>query len=299
LTADELEQLHRPEIPLEPWRKGESLFGRKIKRIQRKQNIERSGRDVANNPVTRSIIAEKSELRKLIANDPKLVRDFEFFTKKLGWHPEGLLQLLYFDCNMMPATPQKVIASEKRKIWAIDQKELEDLCEDISALALRLRELDKTPFSPARTAILRSPAILRSGDGDRLPIKRERYLLGVFHDLPEILGLYGRELRRKVGIKTKFWSRAREDWKGIVESARENSLYERIRSGAGQYHANRLHRLVNAARQVKHLGPYEHRALVVWLGRLRERCEKAKQLRSKTSPAVSAPLAGNAAPTPE
>ena len=30
LTAHEMEQLCRPEIPLEEWRKGQSLFGAKI-----------------------------------------------------------------------------------------------------------------------------------------------------------------------------------------------------------------------------------------------------------------------------
>jgi len=278
LTANEIDQLRQPQIPLELWRRGEALLGRKLERITRQQ----VGRDVTNNAVTRKIIADKAELRKLIANDPQLVKDFEFFTTKLGWDPEGLLQHLYWDCNMMHASQQAILASEKRATWPLDQNALANLCEDISALAVKLEELNETDFSPARTAIL------RTADGVPLPRAQGQYLLVAFRDLPEILGFYSRELRRKVLSTARFWSRHKHHWKSIIESVREGSLYEKIRARAERYHAVRLHRLVNAARQVQGLPLLELRAFVIWLNRLRARREKSKLLPAPPSGPVKA-----------
>ena len=268
LTTNEIDQLRQPQIPLELWRRGEALFGCKLERITR----QRVGRDVTDNAVTRKIIADKAELRKLIANDPQLVKDFEFFTTKLGWDPEGLLQHLYWDCNMVRATQQTILANEKRTTWPLSQKALENLCEDISALAIRLEKLNETDFSPARTVIL------RTAEGVPLPREQERYLLTAFQKLPEILGFYNRELRRKVLNTAQFWTRHQDSWKSIIESTRGNSLYEKIRARSGQYHAVRLHRLVNTAREAQALPRLEPRAFMIWLNRFRARREKSKPL---------------------
>jgi hypothetical protein len=163
LTREELNLLNRPEIPIESWCKGEALLGRKIEKLRRKQLITDGEPDITKNPTTQKIIAEKAQLRKLIANDAQLLKDFEFFTKKLGWEPETLLQFLYWDCNLMHATEQSIIAHEKKRQWPISKKTLEDLCHDISALSLRLDQLGKTDFCPARTVILRTT------DGTPLP----------------------------------------------------------------------------------------------------------------------------------
>ena len=249
-----------------------------MERLARQQVVKLAGRDITNSPVTQRIIADKAELRKLIANDSKLVKDFEFFLKKLCWGPEGLLQHLYWDCNMMRATQQTIIAEEKKSNWPIDRKTLEDLCADTSALALRLEDLDKTDFSPARTVIL------RTADGVPLPREHEKYLLRAFRDLPEILGFYSWELRRKILYAAHFWSEDAQSWKSIIELTRENSLYENIRTRAGHYHAVRLHRLVNAARKAQGLAPLELRAFTIWLNRLRARLEKSKPLPGSAHP---------------
>jgi hypothetical protein len=263
-TPDEIEQFNRPQIPLELWRKGEALFGRKWKRLERKRVVGLAGRDITNNPETQKIIAGKANLRKTIANHQRLVRDFEFFANKLNWGPESLLQHLYWDCNIMHATPQTIIAYEKKRTWPLDQETLTDLCKDISALALRLDELGKTDFSPARTAILRTE------DGFRLPLKCETYLLEAFRDLPEILRWYKQELCRKIDNAALFFSRHKKSWISMIEFARQDSLYEKIRARAGKYHAVRLHRLVNAARQVQGLPTIEWFAFRKWLNELKK-----------------------------
>jgi hypothetical protein len=270
LTADEIEQLRRPGIPLESWRKGEALFGQKIERLTRQESVRLNGTDVTKNPGTLKIKADKSELRKLVANTPQLVKDFEFFTKKLGWDPEGLLQYLYWDCNMMHASQQQLLAREKRSTWPIERESLEGLCDDIAALIRKLEALNNTDFSPARTVILRTT------NGVPLPREQQRFLSNTFRRLPEILGFYSRELRRKVQDTGRFWSRHKERWRSMTGITRQESLYEKIRAKASKYHADRLLRLVNAARKVQGLEPLKSRAFVIWLNRLRARQEKEK-----------------------
>jgi hypothetical protein len=266
LTADEIEQLRRPEIPLDLWRNGEALLSSKLERL----TIQRVGRQITNNPATKKIKADKAELRKLIVSTPQLVEDFEFFTKKLGWSPEGLLQHLYWDCNMMHATPQTVIAKQKRKHWPMDRAVLDALCDDISTLAARLEKLNRTKFSPARAVILHAET------GGRLPPVRERYLLKAFRELPEILRFYGGDLKRKVLTNALYWSKTEKSWEFLVKGARQDSVYERIRAKAGKYHAVRLHRLVKAARQIQNLSPIEWYAFRKWLGELKQRHEKGR-----------------------
>lgn len=261
LTADEIEQLRRPEIPLEQWRKGEALLGSKRERL----TILQAGRKIADSQGRKNILADKARLRQLIANDPRRVKDFQFFTKKLAWEPEGFLQDLYWDCNMMHATLQTILASERRKIWRMDSETLERILRHLVALAKETKALNRTDFSPGRTVIL------RNRQGQRLSRADEKYLLRVFGELPKILCLFARELRRKLRLWEAHWQQNQAAWKELVEGVRENSLYEKIRAKAGQYHSARLHRLVNAAREVQALPRIEYRAFVVWLNRLRKR----------------------------
>jgi hypothetical protein len=272
LSDDELQLLDRPEIPLEQWNKGQRLLGSKLERL----TIQRVGRQIANNPLTKKIKADKAELRKLIANNPQLVNDFEFFTKQLRWDPEGLLQHLYWDCNMMRATPQTVLAKAKKRTWPIHPTWLNALRDDISALADRLEQLNETEFSPARTAILQANTC------ERLSPVLQRHVLKIFRELPEILRLYSEELNRKVLNTSKYWLRAEKDRETLVDGAKRDSIYEKIRAKTTKYHAVRLHRLVNAARRIQQLPHLELRAFVIWLNRLKTYCEQAKRQAADT-----------------
>jgi len=249
------------------WSKGEPYppaFAKKFELTGRHRKI-------ADNPATKRIIAEKAQLRSKIAGSPQLVKDFEFFLDKMGWHPEKFLQHVYWDSNMMHATPQTVVSTEKKQMWPIDRKSLQETVQNIQALAEQIERLSKTDFSPARTVILR--------DEKRMPIDptEERYLLGAFRDLPYILRCFGGDLRRKICNQDQFWAREKEFWVSAVEGARRNSLYEQIRAKTGQYHTVRLHRLVSAAREVQGLPPINQRAFVVWLNKLKKRhAEKAR-----------------------
>ncbi len=269
LTPEETEQLRRPEIPLARWRKGEALFASKFERLA----ILQAGPEIISNPLRKQIIAEKAKLRTLVANDPKLVEDFQFFTRKLAWEPEALLQGLLADCNMMKATAQSVIAKEKRNHWPIEQLVLHDACQDLSELASLVERINQTAFSPARTVALRSET------GERFSGARERYLLTAFQRLPEILCSYGGELRRKIENTSHFWFREKKFWNTAVDTAREDSVFERIHRQLGRYHSVRLYRLTNAGRQAKGLSSIEYRAFLVWLNRLRKRCQRTQRLR--------------------
>lgn len=254
------------KIDIELWSEGKPYPSELAKKLE----LTRQARKAADNPWTKMIIAAKANLRKEIASSPQLVEDFEFFLDKMGWHPEQLLHDLYFYCNMMHATPQAVIATEKREIWPMGRKSLDALCRNILALATRLEKLNQTKFSPARGVVLRADT------GDRLPPARERHLLKAFSELPKILRFYREELNRTVLNAAGDWSDAQKHGKSLVEGAREHSLYERIRAKAGKYHAVRLHRLVNAARQIQNLSPIEWYAFRKWLSELKQRLEKAR-----------------------
>jgi hypothetical protein len=59
-----------------------------------------------------------------------------------------------------------------------------------------------------------------------------------------------------------------ENMKLIAEASRRSSLFALLRETAGNCHAVRLLRLVNASRNVHSLSPIRQRAFVVWLNRL-------------------------------
>jgi hypothetical protein len=226
---------------------------------------ERDLRAARRNPITRRIIAQKAELQRHISTDGQLAADFDFLLKQTGWDRHLLLQLLYWDSNMMHADPQTVIGKEKDKTWPIEKNTLIDIRMNIRALAEQIERVNKTEFSPAKTAILCDET------GDRFHRADERYLLRAFKNLPDLLRFYGGELSRKLSLTDSYWLRAKKDWKCLVEHARKTSLYEQIRLKTGQYHAVRLHRLVNGSRRVQGLPPVNFRAFVIWLNRLKKR----------------------------
>jgi hypothetical protein len=258
-------------IDIELWSKGEPY----PPALARKFELNGPNRKIADNPATKMIIAQKADLRRQIANTPKLVKDFEFFLDKMGWYPEKLLQHLYWDSNMMQANSQTILAKEKKKTWPIDRESLGEIRGHLRVLAEQVERLNKTDFSPARTAILRNE------EGNRLHPADERYLLRIFRNLPEVLRFYGGELNRKLSLTDFYWSREMKRWKFLVEEARRTSLYEQIRAKADQYHVVRLHRLVNASRRVQGLSPINQRAFIIWLNRLKKRHEEMS--RSPTS----------------
>lgn len=269
LSDDEIQLLRRPEVPIQQWCKGEPVLGSRLERRLTRLLVGRKFQ-VPNYP-----IAGKAKLRKVIANDPKLVRDFEFFTNKLGWDPEALLHDLYWDCNMMHATLQTILASQS---VGRDLKKAQKALSHIALLAKEVRTLNRTEFSPARTAIL------RNRKDELLRPAKQKYLLRVFSELPEILCCYGRELRRKFRLREASWVEEKTDCETIYKVTRQNSMYERIRAKVGKYHAVRLHRLVNAARHVQGFPPIELRAFIVWLNKLRKRSESTERFDAPTPP---------------
>ncbi len=261
LSEDEWQLLAQPEVPLEQWRDGEALLGSKLARLTT-QEIGRVPK------FTKQIETHKGELRKRIANDVQLAKDFEFFTKKMHCPPEAFLHDLYLDCNMMHAPPRTVIAGEKKRTWPVDRTNLDALCKDLLAMAGKLRALGESALSPARDTLL------RDSEGRRFPIAREKYVLRAFRDLPEIIHLYAGELRGNVLKTADSWPRSKKRLESLVKHTRQHSLYERIRAELGQYHSVRLHRLVNAARQMQGLSPVEWHAFRKWLSELKQGLEK-------------------------
>jgi hypothetical protein len=251
------------KIDIELWSKGEPYSSA----LARKLRLTGPNRKIANNPATKMIIAQKADLRRKIAVSSKLLEDFEFFLDKMDWHPEILLQQLYWDSNMMHADPQTVIRKQKEKAWPIARETLNETRMSIRALTEQIERLNETDFSPARTVILDAK------DGRRLNRSDEGYLLKAFGNLPEILRFYGRELSRKMALSDLDWHREVEDWKSLVAQARKTSIYERIRAKTGQYHAVRLHRLIDISRQVQGLPSIQQRAFIIWLNRLKKRHE--------------------------
>jgi hypothetical protein len=251
------------KINIDLWDKGKPYPSALAKKLQ----LTGRHRKAADNPATKRIVAEKAKLRKEIARSSKLVEDFEFFLGKMDWYPELLLQQLYWDSNMMHADPQTVLAKQKKSTWPISRETLIEIRENVRVLAEQVERLSKTDFSPARTVIL------CDADGRRLHRADEKYLLRAFRNLPDILSFYASELGRKLSLASGYWSREAKEWKSLVELARQNSLYERIRAKTGQYHTVRLHRLVNASRLTRGLRAIKQRAFIIWLNRLKKRHE--------------------------
>lgn len=238
---------------------------RKVTKSAEQRALENDLRAARRNPTTRLIIAQKAEIKRRIDGSTRLTKDFEFLLIKTGWSAGKLLQLLYWDSNMMRADPQTVVKRVKDGTWPIDRNKLKTILKNIERLAGQLELVNKTEFSPARRVIL------QNSNGMRLSREDERFLLDTFSWIPEILRFYGGELRKNFDRTCIYWERQKENTKYLVDHARRNSLYEGIRlaTSSNEYNASRLLRLVNTSREVQKLPPIESRAFVVWLNRLR------------------------------
>jgi len=264
LSDDEERLLARPEIPIESWREGKRLFDRKLARLTAHEH----GRLPK---WTREIKSKFAELRKRIANDPQLVKDFEFFTQRMSWPAEEFLFHLFWDCNVSRASPQAVIADDRRQRWPLNRKELDALCSRLLKIAAILGKLDGTELSPAYDL---SPSQIRGfyeDEARRLPAAQRRFLLRAFRGLPALLRLYSKELRGNVLAATEQHGKSDRRMQLLVRHVRQTSLYETIRSTLGGYHSTRLCRLVNAARAAQSLPIIKPRAFDVWLNRFQKR----------------------------
>jgi hypothetical protein len=231
------------------------------------QSLGRRVREIRDHPITRRIIAQKAHLRHRIKADTKLTRDFDFLVKKTGWHPDKLLQLLYWDCNMMHASLQTILRNKKSELWPVDRKFVEMILRNLSRLAEQIARVNETDFSPVRTIIL------RDSEGVRLHPKQQRDLQGTFNRLPKVLRFYSAELERKFNIADHYWQRERKAWKSILDVTRRSSIYEGIRLATpdNKYNANRVLRLINTSRDVQGLPTIELRAFIIWLNKWRKR----------------------------
>src|SRR5580704_5687421 len=95
---------------------------------------------------------KKVRLRKRIAGNPALQRDFDFLVSKTRWAEEALLARLFWDCNMMSADAKRVLALEKKKNWPIGEVKLRRTIKSIFKTAEQIERVNQTEFSPARTA---------------------------------------------------------------------------------------------------------------------------------------------------
>ena len=112
------------------------------------RSLRRQVLEVRRDLITKRIIAQKANLRHRIKADKKLTRDFDFLVKKTGWHPDKLLQLLYWDCNMMHADLQTILRKKKREIWPVDRNIVEMILRNLSGLAEKIARVNETEFSP-------------------------------------------------------------------------------------------------------------------------------------------------------
>lgn len=228
---------------------------------------EKDRRAARRNPIFKWISAQESGMKQQIDADVQLTKDFEFLVKETGIAREALLNGLCWDCDMMHADPQTIVSRKKQEMWPIDEQSLRKILRTISAAAKQIEKVNSTTLSPGQADVL------LDSSGAPFERRKERSLLIEFARLPEILRIYHSELKRGVDEATELWPRQSARTRHLVEHARENSLYERIRlaSPENKYHANRLHRLVNAAREVQGLKGISRRSFIVWLNKTRKR----------------------------
>lgn len=190
--------------------------------------------------------AQQKQLRIKIAGSPKLEKAFNFFLNKMEWDPETLLYHLYWDCDMMLFTAQKMVSREKKRKWPIERKDLQEKLKRIKVLALQIEHMGER---------------LNSADEEHFP-RQFRESLSNFRCSAE-------DLLRKLSRAEDLWRLHWKRWESPVRKARRASFYEQIRAKTGRYHADRLHRLVNAAREVQGIPNIERRAFTIWLNRLK------------------------------
>lgn len=269
LSPDEERLIARPGIPIE-WREGKRVLDRKLARLTAHEHGQLP-------KFTREIKRGLAGLRKRIANNPGLVADFNFFTGQLGWPAEEFLFRLFWDCNIKSAWPESVIAADKRRRWPINQHELEEVCRTILEIAATLGKISDTELSPAFDISPSQVSGFFSKEMQSLSRAKRRFVLRAFRAFPELLRLYSCELRGNILAIADQQAKSDTRTRSLVNHVRETSLYEAIRSKLGEYHAVRLHRLVNAARETQGLQPISWDAFRKWLKELKERLEKAKQ----------------------
>ena len=247
-------------------KRSKTVRPRRIEKTVEQLEYEKDRRAARRNPIFKWIRAQESETKRWIDADVQLTKDFEFLLQETGITREALLNGLCWDCNMMHAAPQTVVSGIKSRTWPIDQQSLRKILRTISTVAKQIEKVNGSTLSPAQAIIL----VDRSG----MPLGRriEKSLLLEFGRLPDVLRSYHEQLTNAVGEAARIWPGQSERMRRLVSYARQNSLYERIRlaSVGNKYHANRLHRLVNVAREVQGLPKINQRSLVVWLNKLRK-----------------------------
>src|SRR6266481_2188274 len=78
---------------------------------------------------------KKAQLRRRIAGNPVLQRDFDFLLTKTGWHEEALLARLFWDCNMMSTDTKSFVARQKKQNWPISEPTLRGTISSILKVA--------------------------------------------------------------------------------------------------------------------------------------------------------------------
>jgi hypothetical protein len=211
-----------------------------------------SKRDTA---LRKEMLAQKEELRKRIECDLQLKKDFAFLIEKTGLQPQQLITGLWLDCNLKSADRQTLLRNQKMELWPISEDTLRRDIKNIRRMARQIQAINQTKdLSPTR----------------------DQNIGHNFVALPEMLRLYARELERRVNIWALYWKQKRSRIPGIVLLTREHSVYERVRSSAGQYHQARLLRLLNVAREILGHRRISQRAFTMWLNRFeKQRTQKS------------------------
>ncbi len=215
-----------------------------------------------------------ADLRSRIEADAQLSKDFVFFVRKTGWSPEDFLWRLFWAKDVMHGNDPELYRKIKEETWPVARKRVETLLKNIRKVEKEIEQVNATDFSPAGSEILCDRT------GKRLPPEAEQCLRDVFRYLPVLLAFYREELSRRLRVAAENWPQHKKSLSSIIDLTRQDSLYEQIRASAGKYHATRLHRLVNAAREAQDLRPIEWSAFRKWLNEL-----KKEQERSQPQPA--------------
>jgi hypothetical protein len=235
--------------------------------------FEKERRIARRSKISKLVRAREAELRRRIDTNEQLKKDFQFFVQRMNFPPDDLINGLYWDCNMIHADPQTVVSGIKSETWPIDEQSLRKILRNINTAAQQIDKVNKTTLSPG------NEVVVLDNSGFLLERHKEKSLLAEFGRLPEILRIYHKTLKRGVEEAADFWPKESERMRRLVEHARHNSLYERIRltSPDHKYHANRLHRLVSAAREMLGLTPVTRRSFIVWLNKLKKRTAQQRR----------------------
>jgi hypothetical protein len=217
--------------------------------------------ELARDPAALSIIQENErrnhDLRDHIAGNPRLKKDLEFVVRATGMKPGVLRTGLLLQCNLM-IRRDRWIRKEHKKYWPIAESTIRGAIRDIRRTARQIDGIE-AKYSPFATypAALKKTAMSMS--------------VGSKSELPKSLRDYATDLERRVNVRATSWNKVKPLMLKMSATARQDSIYERIRAASGKYHANRLHRLINAAREINGLPAIKLRALTVWLNRQKQR----------------------------